>query len=216
MFSIRTLQSWVELVSILLLIQAIRPAKSMPGFAAQCPVLSRNVLRAACLQPLAVRPSETDDVFGMVIEVDDMLPWSVKGRAPSEARFGADPRAAFTPPPENPPKPSRRPSLSPLLPSAAFIPPPDEKTLKPTKRLARNRSFSPVSPPPPRTASVSPEGNTLRYPLGVPRLVKRQRGVQPLPLSHRTTPPRALDPALTPSLAPCLCVPGSRGSLPLA
>ncbi|KAJ1483924.1 hypothetical protein T484DRAFT_1798432 [Baffinella frigidus] len=77
MFSIRSLQVWIELVAILLLIQALRPAR--------CRVLSRNAPRAACLQPLAT-PSEIDDVFGTVIEVDDMLPWSVKGRAPSEVR----------------------------------------------------------------------------------------------------------------------------------
>jgi hypothetical protein len=44
----------------------------------------RSAPRVASRQPLAVRPSEIDDVFGMVIEADDMLPWSVKGRAPSE------------------------------------------------------------------------------------------------------------------------------------
>jgi len=56
----------------------------MAGRAAQCPVLMRSAPRVASRQPLAVRPSEIDDVFGMVIEADDMLPWSVKGRAPSE------------------------------------------------------------------------------------------------------------------------------------
>ena len=45
------------------------------------PLLLRSAPRVAWRQSLAVRPSEIDDVFGMVIEPDNMLP---KGRAPSE------------------------------------------------------------------------------------------------------------------------------------